>query len=159
MPKLHKAHYLCQLIANIFLIQCFFLSFLFFFFLFWPPHGTWSSLARDQNRATTPNRSLTHHPGLGVESESQSCRDALDPIEPQRESPPPFCGSYVLFFFFFATTPVAYGSSQGRGRIGATAAGLHHSHCMQDLNHICNLHHSSWQRRILKSLNEARART
>ena len=33
-----------------------------------------------------------------------------------------------LFFFFFRTTPSAYGGSQARGRIGATAAGLHHSH-------------------------------
>ena len=34
------------------------------------------------------------------------------------------------FFFFgiFRATPTAYGSSQARGRIGATAAGLHHSH-------------------------------
>ena len=34
------------------------------------------------------------------------------------------------FFFFFAlfrATPVAYGGSQARGRIPATAAGLHHS--------------------------------
>ena len=36
----------------------------------------------------------------------------------------------ALFFFFllFRATPVAYGSSWARGQIGATAAGLHHSH-------------------------------
>ena len=35
----------------------------------------------------------------------------------------------VLFCFcFFRTTPVAYGSSQARGLIGATAASLYHSH-------------------------------
>ena len=36
----------------------------------------------------------------------------------------------VLFFYFllFRAAPVAYGSSQARGRIGATAAGPHHSH-------------------------------
>ena len=36
----------------------------------------------------------------------------------------------VHFFclFVFRATPVAYGGSQSRGRIGATAAGLHHSH-------------------------------
>ena len=36
-----------------------------------------------------------------------------------------------LFFFcfcFFIATPVAYGVSQARGLIGATAAGLHQSH-------------------------------
>ena len=32
------------------------------------------------------------------------------------------------FDFIFRVTPVAYGSSQARGRMGATAAGLHHSH-------------------------------
>ena len=40
----------------------------------------------------------------------------------------------VSFFFFFlvlcpfTATPVAYGGSQARGLIGATAAGLHESH-------------------------------
>ena len=39
---------------------------------------------------------------------------------------------YICFFFFsfflFGATPTAYGSSQAKGWIGATAAGLHHSH-------------------------------
>ena len=34
----------------------------------------------------------------------------------------------VLFFAFFRAAPEAYGGSQARGQIGATAAGLHHSH-------------------------------
>ena len=34
----------------------------------------------------------------------------------------------ILFFFLFRAAPTAYGNSQARGRIGATAAGLHHSH-------------------------------
>ena len=51
------------------------------------------------------------------------------------------CGSetidtcaFILFLFFilsfclFRATPVAYGGSQTRGLIGATAAGLHHRH-------------------------------
>ena len=40
-----------------------------------------------------------------------------------------FC--FVLFFVFFClfrATSVAYGGSQSRGRIGAIAACLHHSH-------------------------------
>ena len=46
---------------------------------------------------------------------------------------PWICG-FVLFFclcFLFCllgATPIAYGSSQARGQIGAAAAGLHHSH-------------------------------
>ena len=34
----------------------------------------------------------------------------------------------LLFVFFFRATPMAYGGSQVRGPIGATAAGQHHSH-------------------------------
>ena len=35
---------------------------------------------------------------------------------------------FILFIYFFRATPAAYGGSQVKGRIGATAAGLHHSH-------------------------------
>ena len=38
---------------------------------------------------------------------------------------------FILFFGLFVfskATPAAYGGSQARGRIGATAAGLHQSH-------------------------------
>ena len=38
-------------------------------------------------------------------------------------SPPSF-----FLFLVFRATPTAYGNSQARGLIGATAAGLHHSH-------------------------------
>ena len=34
----------------------------------------------------------------------------------------------LLLFSLFRETPVAYGGSQARGLIRATAAGLHHSH-------------------------------
>ena len=62
-----------------------------------------------------------------------------------------FC---LLCFVFFVVVvvivaiswaaPTAYGDFQARGSIRATAAGLHHS---------------SWQRRILNPLSEARDRT
>ena len=35
---------------------------------------------------------------------------------------------FFFFFFFFRAAPAAYGGSQARGRIGAAAVGLHHSH-------------------------------
>ena len=36
---------------------------------------------------------------------------------------------YLFYFIFlFSTTPMAYGISQARDQITATAAGLHHSH-------------------------------
>ena len=36
--------------------------------------------------------------------------------------------SVFFFFVFLQLQPTAYGSSQARGRIGAVATGLHHSH-------------------------------
>ena len=36
----------------------------------------------------------------------------------------------INFFVFFRATPAAYGSSQARGRIGAVATDLHHSHSL-----------------------------
>ena len=49
---------------------------------------------------------------------------------------------HLLFIYLhFRATPAAYGSSQVRGRIGVTAAGLPHS---------------SWQRWMLSPLSEAR---
>ena len=43
--------------------------------------------------------------------------------------------SFSFFFplFLFRAAPVAYGSSQASGRIGAAAAGLQHSRAMADL--------------------------
>ena len=39
-----------------------------------------------------------------------------------------FACLFVCLFLLFRTTPMAYGSSQTRDQIGATAAGLCHSH-------------------------------
>jgi len=69
---------------------------------------------------------------------------------------------YFIVFCLFRATPKAYGSSQARGPIRPAAAGLHHSHSnarLPGLSHVCDLHHSSWQRRILNPLSEARDRT
>ena len=53
----------------------------------------------------------------------------------------------------------AYGGSQARGSIGAVATSLATATAMPDLSCVFDLHHSSWQRRILYPLNEARDRT
>ena len=47
------------------------------------------------------------------------------------------------FFFLFRATPPAYGSSQARGRVGAAAASLLHSHSNLDPSCICYVHHSN----------------
>ena len=55
--------------------------------------------------------------------------------------------------------PVAYGGSQARAPVGAVAASLCHSHSNIRSEPVCDLHHSSGQRRILNLLSEARDRT
>ena len=74
--------------------------------------------------------SLTPCAGLGMK---------LRPSAPKM-SPIPLCHSgnsyccyiylfiYLGFLFFPRAAPVAYGGSQARGPVRATAAGLHHSH-------------------------------
>ena len=37
--------------------------------------------------------------------------------------------TFLFFFGIFRDKPMAYGSSQARGQIGAVAPDLHHSHC------------------------------
>ena len=66
---------------------------------------------------------------------------------------------YLLFFCLCRVAAMAYGDSQARGLIGATAANLCQSHRMPDQSHVCNLHHSSRQCWILNPLSEARDRT
>ena len=39
-----------------------------------------------------------------------------------------FLKEFNWIFFFFRAIPMTYGGSQARGQIGATAAGLCHSH-------------------------------
>ena len=67
------------------------------------------------------------------------------------------------FFFFgiFRAEPAAYGSPQARGRIWAVVTSLCHSTAtaMPGPCCICNLHHSSWQRQIVKPLSETKDRT
>ena len=54
-------------------------------------------------------------------------------LNPPLHSDPNHGGWFLFFvfwflFFLFRAAPTAYGSSQARGQIRATAAGLHHSH-------------------------------
>ena len=63
---------------------------------------------------------------------------------------------FVFVFCPFRATPTAYGGSQARGQTEAVVAGLCHSHTMQDLSHISDLHHSSRQHQILNALSKAR---
>ena len=59
----------------------------------------------------------------------------------------------------FRATPLAYGSSQARGQVGAAAASLCHSHSNAESKQVCNLHHISQQCWILNPLSKNRDRT
>ena len=50
-------------------------------------------------------------------------------------------GGMSLIFWLFRATPEAYGDSQARGRIRATAAGLHCTIATPDPSRVCVLHH------------------
>ena len=54
------------------------------------------------------------------------------------------------------TTAVVFGGSQARGRTKAAAEAYTTATATQDLNLICNVHHSSWQHGILNPLSKAR---
>ena len=56
----------------------------------------------------------------------------------------------------FLVEPLAYGGSQARGQIGATAVIYTTATAMPDPSRVCHLHHSSWQCRILNPLRKAR---
>ena len=71
--------------------------------------------------------------------------------------------AFTNFFFFLVFLGLhlqqIYGHSQARGRIGAAAAGLCHSHSNARSSHVCDLNHSSRQCQILNPLSRARDRT
>ena len=60
-----------------------------------------------------------------------------------------------MFVCLLRAIPMAYGSSQIRGPIGATATAAT-AIAMPDLRHVCDLHCRSWQHWILNPLIEAR---
>ena len=72
--------------------------------------------------------------------------------------------SHTMKFIFcfvlcFRAVLAAYGGFQARGRIGATATSLCHSHSNVESELVCDLHHSSRQHQISNPLSEARNRT
>ena len=62
-----------------------------------------------------------------LERESFSCIKTL-PIQFAHSLGICMCLSYFLFVCFYTAVPAAYGHSQARGRIGAAAASIRHSH-------------------------------
>ena len=66
---------------------------------------------------------------------------------------------FYSFFFFLRAAPTAFGISQARGRIRATAASLPTATAMPDPSCVCDLHHRSWQHQIFNLLSKARDQT
>ena len=64
---------------------------------------------------------------------------------------------FCLFFAFFMATPIAYGSSWAKGRIGVTAKAT--ATATQDLSRVCDLHCSLRQHWILNAPSEVRDQT
>ena len=65
---------------------------------------------------------------------------------------------FLLYFFLFKATPVAYGSSQARGRMELQLQVYTTAAAIKDLNCIYDLGCSLWQHWILNPLSEARDR-
>ena len=104
---------------------------------------------------------------LGVLANGRGARDGFEQHSGVESAP--ILGTEMMFqlanFFFFClfaiswAAPAAYGGSQATGQIEAVATGHARTTATQDPSCICNLHHSSWQRRILNPLSKGRDRT
>ena len=64
---------------------------------------------------------------------------------------------FIIIICYFTAAPVAYGSSQARGLVGATLLAYITGTATCDLSCVYNLHHSKSQ--ILNPLSEAKDRT
>ena len=69
------------------------------------------------------------------------------------------CIGMLFSFIYFRAAPAAYGNSQARGRMRATAAGLHHSHSHSNARDESHLYDSSQQCWIFNLLSKARDQT
>ena len=77
---------------------------------------------------------LLEHSSLGIRCESREKKDNKYYVLTVGQTLPHFLDPLILLFYFillffclFRAAPVAYGSSQARGRIRAAASSLHHS--------------------------------
>ena len=76
-----------------------------------------------------------------------------------------FCFCFLFFvlfcfvFLLFRTTLAAYRSSQARGQLELQPLAYATATRIWNLSHVCNLHHSSWQPRILNPLSKTRDQT
>ena len=76
-------------------------------------------------------------------------------------SPTPTPPPTPAFFFFplFRAACVAYGGSQAGSELELPLPACTTATATWDPRHVCNLHHSSWQRWLLNPLSQARDQT
>ena len=71
-----------------------------------------------------------------------------------------WCKNLFYFIFcLFRATPAAYEGSQARAESELQLLAYATATATWDLSHVCNLHQSSWQCRILNLMSGARGRT
>ena len=66
---------------------------------------------------------------------------------------------YLFIFLLFRAVLAAYGSSQAGVKSELQPLAYSTATATPDPSHICNLHHSSWQRWIINPLSKGRDRT
>ena len=101
----------------------------------------------------------------GIKPVSSWILVGLATTEPQRELPQTNNFSLLVLFFFLSFLPflglhlwhmkVPRPGVESEPQLPVFATVT----TMQDLSHVCNLHHSSWQQQILNPLSEARDQT
>ena len=127
-------HFLKNSLSNSSLLSSSFLLLFFFFFFFATPTACGSSQARDQICTTAVATQI------------------LNPLSHQGTAQ---WVCVCVFSGLFRVAPATYGGSQARGRIGATATGLYHSHSNAG-SELCLWPTQRW---ILNPLSKARDRT
>ena len=118
--------------------------------------GFWGSRARNRTSVLNPLSKLFP---------SSKMNSSADNVQQDKHRQLPshshiwWIHNNFFFFFFGRAASVAYGGSQAKGQIRATAASLCYSHSNTGSKPCLDLYHSSWQCRILNSLSEARDRS
>ena len=88
----------------------------------------------------------------GIQPTCRCSKDATDPLVPQWD----LLGRLFFFFFFLFIAPMAYRSSRAGAESELQPPAFMTAMTTLDPSYICELHFSSWQRRILNPLDKAR---
>ena len=93
---------------------------------------------------------------FGLQAGITSGTMALPPLSPAWPSASHFFACFLFVCLFFRAILTACGSSQAEVQLELQLSAYTSATETQDLSHIFDLHHSSWQLQILNPLSEAR---